>query len=205
MTTQTGPARLSNETRAPGTVRANRLLIALVGLVLALLGLATLAAGLGVLGSAAEKKPVLDGTAQDWLTGHSWIWWAVAGAGLLIALISLRWLLGQASSNRVSTLRVGEDTDGGRTRLYAAALTDAVENEIESYRGVTRARAHLSGSPSAPRLSLTVALDGRVDVAEVQQRISSQAVDHARQALSAESLPTRLEFGVPKVAGRDVR
>lgn len=203
--TQSGPATLSHETRSPGAVRANRFLIGLIGLILLLAGLATLGISLGIYDQAAQDEPVINSTADGWLQEHSWIWWAIAGAGVLIALVCLWWLLAQAASNRVSNLRVEDRTEGGRTSVDASALTDALEGEIESYRGVERAKAHLSGSASAPRLSLNVSLDGRVDVAEVHQRITTDALPHARQALSADSLPTRLELSLPRSSSRDVR
>jgi hypothetical protein len=206
MTTVTGgPSTLSAETRSPGAVRTNRTLLALVGLLLLLIGLATLALGTGLLNPPAQDQPVLNTTADTWLEGHSWIWWPIAAAGVLIALLCLRWLLAQARSNRVSSLRIGERTPEGHTTVAGSALTAALENEVEGYRGVQRTHAHLTGSPSAPRLSLTVTLDGRVPVKEVQQQITDQAIAHARQALSVQTLPTRLEMSLPRSSTRDIR
>jgi hypothetical protein len=202
---RSGPATLSAETRAPGIVRVNRLFIALFGLVLLLLGLGALGLGLGVLNPAAEHQPVLNSTADSWLAAHSWMWWVIAGAGAVIALVCLWWLVAQGRSNRIATLRVEDQSQDGRTSMSAGALTDALEQEVGSYRGVDRARAHLSGSPSRPRLSLTVGLDGRINVADVQQRITTEAITHARQALSADTLPTRVEFTLPRSGNRDIR
>lgn len=204
-TVQSGPATLPTETRSPGAVRANRVLLALVGLILLLLGAATLALGIGLLNPPAQDQPVLNSTADTWLGAHSWIWWLIAAAGVLIALVCLRWLLVQVRSNRVSALRIGERTEDGHTTVAGGALTGALEREIGDYRGVDDVRAHLTGSPTAPRLSLSVALDGRVPVAEIQERITTQALADARQAMTVDSLPARLELTVPRSGTRDVR
>lgn len=204
-TVQAGPATLPSETRSPGTVRTNRALIGLTGLLLLLIGLATLALALGLLNPPAQDQPVVNGVADSWIDGHSWIWWPIAAAGVLVALLCLWWLAAQARSNRVSTVRIEERTDAGRTTVAASALTDAVETEVESYRGVDRARAHLSGTPTAPTLTLTVVLDGRVAVAQVQDQVVTGALAHARRALDVDALPTRLELTLPRAASRDVR
>ncbi|MCO7218349.1 alkaline shock response membrane anchor protein AmaP [Klenkia sp. PcliD-1-E] len=204
-TVQAGPATLAPETRSPAAVRTNRALLGLGGLLLLATGLATLALGTGLLNPPAQEEPVLNEVADGWLDSHSWIWWPIAGAGVLIAAICLWWLLAQARSNRVSTLRVGERTDAGRTTIAASALTDAVETDVESIRGVARAHAHLAGTPTAPTMTLTVALDGRVDVAQVQAQVIGEAIEHARSALAVDTLPTRLEFTVPRTVARDIR
>lgn len=204
-TVQAGPATLASETRAPGAVRTNRALLVLGGLVLLLAGLATLGLGTGLLNPPARHEPVLNEVADGWFDDHSWVWWPIAAGGVLVALLCLWWLLAQARSNRVSTLRIGERTEQGRTTVAASALTDAVETEVESYRGVDRARAHLSGTATAPTLTLAVTLDGRVDVPRVQEEVVEEALAHARAALAVETLPTRLEFTVPRSVARDVR
>ncbi|MCO7218360.1 alkaline shock response membrane anchor protein AmaP [Klenkia sp. PcliD-1-E] len=204
-TVQAGPATLPTETRSPGAVRTNRLLLVLAGVLLLTAGLLTLALGTGLLNPPAQDQAVLNHVADTWLTSHSWVWWPIAAGGVLLMVLCAWWLLAQARSNRVSTLRIGERTGQGRTTIAASALTDAIEADVETYRGVTRARAHLSGTISAPTLTLTVALDGRVDVDQVQQQVSEQALTHARTALGVASLPTRLELTVPRTTARDVR
>ena len=204
-TVRSSPATLPAQTRSPGAVRTNRALLTLLGLLLLLAGLATLALGTGLLNPPAQDQPVLNTTADTWFTDHSWVWWPIAAGGVIIAAICLWWLLAQARSDRVSSLRIGERTEEGRTTVSASALTDAITDEVQSYRGVRRAHAHLSGTATAPDLTLTVDLDGRVDVAQVQAEILDGALAHARQALDVDTLPTRLEFTVPRRLDRDVR
>lgn len=205
ITVQAGPATLAPETRSPGVVRTNRTLLVLGALLLLAAGLATLTLGTGLLNPPAQDQPVLNGVADSWINSHSWIWWPIAAGGVLIALLCLWWLLAQARSNRVSTLRLGERTETGRTTVASSALTDALETEVESYRGVDRARAHLTGATTAPALTLSVTVDGRVPVAQVHRQVVDEALAHARAALDVDELPTRLEFTVPRSPARDVR
>src|SRR5690606_29973306 len=104
----------------------------------------------------------------------------------------------QARTDRVPSLDLEEDSSRGRTRLDTDALTDAVTDEVESYRGVEAATARLMDKHAAPWLSPRVRLDGRVPPGEVCRRIEADAIAHSRTALSAEALPARVELIVPR-------
>jgi hypothetical protein len=192
-------ATLPPESRSPATSRANRLLLLLLGLVLLAAGTAGLLAGLGGFGSRRADQPVLtEQVARFADRNTAWFWPVVAMVAVIIGLLALGWLLIQARTNRMSGLDLEADRSHGRTRLEADALTGAMTGEIESYRGVAGASARLHGDSVRPRLSVRVDLDGRVDPGEVRRRVESEALAHARSALSAERLPTRLELVVPK-------
>ncbi len=203
--TPRGPATLAAETRAPGTVRVNRTFFTVLGLLLAAAGAAGLATALGLFGRRLSDQPVLGPTVEDFVAANRWFWPVLAIAAGLLALLCLWWLLLQTRSNRISELRLVTDPQRGHTDLTTRALTHALIDEIEGYHGVTRATAHLSGTSAAPKLSLTVALDGRVGPAEIHRRIAAEAIPHARQALSTDHLPTRLELQLPRTQHRDVR
>jgi hypothetical protein len=196
---------LAPTSRAPGTRRANRTVLALIGLVLLAAGAAGIAAGTGLFGDRVRTDKVIPQDTRDWVAEHDWFWLAVAAAGILLALLALRWLLAQASTNRVSYLDVESDRSAGRTVLSGGAVTDAVAAEIGSYRGVAGASAHLLGTRGAPTLLLHITLDGRGDPAEVRTRIQAEAVAHVRQALDAPDLPVRLELRLAGASRRDLR
>ncbi|PRY50647.1 hypothetical protein LY71_103211 [Geodermatophilus tzadiensis] len=200
-----GPAALLPRTRARGVVRANRVVLALLGLLLAAAGAAALAVVLGLFGSRLADRPVLDTPVAGFVDARPWAWPVVGVAGALLALLCLRWLLAQARSDRVTRLPLARDPRRGDTELDAAALTGAVEDEVEGYHGVTRARAGLSGAATAPLLTLTVTLDGRVDAGELHTRVVDSAIAHARQALGRPDLPARVELVLPRRTRRDVR
>lgn len=196
---------LAPTSRAPGTRRANRTVLALIGLVLLAAGVAGIAAGTGLFGDRVRTDKVIRQGTRDWVAAHDWFWLVVAAAGILVALLALRWLFAQTSSNRVSFLDVESDRSAGRTVLSGAAVTDAVAGEIGGYRGVERASAHLLGTRGAPTLLLHATLDGKGDPAEVRARIQAEAVAHARQALDAPELPVRLELRLAGASRRDLR
>jgi membrane protein implicated in regulation of membrane protease activity len=188
-------------TRTPGAVRTNRAVLALLGLLLLAAGVLTLLVGLRVLGDGPADRAVVDGAVDD-VARAGWFWPVVGAAALLVAALSAWWLTVQARTDRLARLRLDDDAAGGRTLLEGTALTRAVEDEVADLPGVTRATAHLSGTPSAPRLHLRVRLDGRVDPADVHRAITGQVLVHARAALELDRLPTRVELDLPRGAAR---
>lgn len=200
-----GPAYLSAETRAPGTVRTNRVVLAFLGLVLLLAGTSAVLVGLGVFGSARAGRPIIDSPLETFVSDNRWIWAIVAVAAALLALFSLLWLLMQARSNRLSTLALDEDRSGGYTVLGASALSEAVVRDIQDLRGVDRATAHIQGTPPDHELSVQVVLDGKVPAGEIHQQIVGTVIADARRALAVDSLATRLEIELPKVPQRNIR
>jgi hypothetical protein len=200
----TGPAALLPEARSRRTVRTNRVVLALVGLLLAVGGAAVLATGTGLFGARVAREPVISRTVERFVDANTWLWPVAGAVAVVLALLSLLWLLRQGRADRVGELPLVRD-ERGHTDLTAAALTGALEDEVEGYRGATRASAVLTGSTAAPRLSLTVTLDGRVPPAELHARLVEQAVAHARTAVGRPDLPVRIELLLPRHPRRDVR
>lgn len=198
-------ATLQPTSRAPGTRRANRSLLAFIGLLLLAAGAAGIAAGTGLFGDKIRTDKVIPQYTREWVAAHDWFWLAVAAGSVLIALLALRWIFAQASTTRVSHLDLEADRRSGRTVLAGGAVTGAVAEEIESYRGVDGASAHLLGTRGAPTLLVHATLDGRVDPAEVRRRIQTDALAHARQALDRPDLPIRLELRLAGASRRDPR
>lgn len=200
-----GPNALSAETRQPGTVRTNRIVLGVLGLFLLGSGVFALLAGLGVLGRSLRLQFLLPPSVDEFVATNPWFWWAVAGAAAILALLCFWWLSIQVRSDRVSAILVSDDRTAGSTSLDANAFTDALEAEVGSYRGVKAVSAYLSGSPHRYRTTVRVALDGRIDAGDIHDRILGQALPMARGALSVTDLPCRLEFELPKESARDIR
>lgn len=195
---------LPPRSRAPRVVRANRVIIGLIGLILLLAGAAGLLAAFGVFGSTLENEAVLSPRVDRFVDRHDWFWPALAALTAVIALLALWWLIVQVRTNRLRGINVASGRDG-HTYLHGGAVIDALQTEIESYRGVSKARARLSGTRSAPRLTLVVTLDGRVGAGEVRHRVEEQALDHARSAVGTDGLPTRVDLVLPRATRRNVR
>jgi hypothetical protein len=177
---------------------ANRTVLALLGLLLLGGGAAGLAAGFGAFG---DPPSVLPEPARRFEDQQPWFWWAVAGGCLLVALLALRWLLAQLHTDRIGRLDLTRDDREGRTVVHAGALTDAVEEEARSLRGVVGASARLV-EDRARTLTLAVELADHADVAEVRRGIEDRVVAHARQAVDDPELPVDVELRPGRRSGR---
>ena len=169
-----------------------------------------LAAG-GVFGHTFQHRRLVDNQFARYFGAHgTWLWPAIAGAGLVVALICIVWLLRLLfSTDRAGSITVVTDSaptastgpSGGRTTLAASALTQAVSQEIQGYHGVAAARARIIGNSSDPTLVLDVSLNRRADLPTLVQRIEREAIRHAREALERANLPVKLDIAVTDKAG----
>ena len=182
----------------------NRTVITLLGLVLLAAAGLGLAYSFGAFGDG--EHPLVPQEMRDFAQDQPWLWWAVAGGCLLIALLALRWLLAQLHTDRVSRLDLTTDDRDGLTTLHAGALTDAVETETEQLRGVVGASAHLRDRRGR-RLVLNVDLAEYADIAEVRSAVEDRVIAHARQAVDDPDLPVDVELrpSASRSGGRGVR
>ena len=178
--------------------RTNRILLLLLALLLIAVGAAAGAASIGAFGTATRHSTLIANP-----TGHffgaqgDWLWPVAAAAAAILALLALRWLLALlVSTDRAGDLPITPGGSAGRTTLAARALTEAVAEEIESYRGVSSARARLIGDPANPKLVVTAVLEETADLAALRQRIETSALTHARSAVGSPSLPAQLDLTV---------
>jgi hypothetical protein len=184
------------------TGRGNRYGLTIVGLILTAAGAAALTVGLGVLGTARAHTALLTPAQTRYVHAHGWFWPAVAVLAGVVALAGLRWLFVQTRRDRVGLLSLETDRRRGATRIQSDVATGALEDEVASYPGVTRARAHLTGSPAQPELALTVAAERHADLAGLRTLIHDGAVAHLRAALEQDRLPTRLTLRLDAARAR---
>jgi hypothetical protein len=174
----------------------NRIVLAVVGLLLVAAAGAGLAAGQGVWGPEVARQPLLDPALQDVAERHTWLWGAIAVTGLLVAGSACRWLAVQLHTGRIRVLDLESDPRTGTTTMPASALTDAVAAEISGYRGVRRVTARAIGTAARPRVVLHVDLADRASLGEVRRRVADEAIAHLRTALRDDGLPVQLELAV---------
>ncbi|MBA9007627.1 alkaline shock response membrane anchor protein AmaP [Thermomonospora cellulosilytica] len=167
----------------------NRIGLTIVGLLLLAGGGAALARALGVWGQGAAREPLLTDGLRTLPDTYGWFWYAVAVGAVLVTLLALAWLLAQSRSEKLGGLSL-DDRSGGSTKVSAAALTSAVEEDVAAHPGVEKARARLLGSRRHPRLVMTVAYGVRADPAELRGEVVPAAVARLRNALDRETLPT---------------
>ncbi len=182
---------------------ANRTIAGLLGLLLLAAGGLGLAVSFGAFGNS--RQPLLPQPMRDYATDQPWLWWAVAAVCLVLALLGLRWLLAQLHTDRLGRLDLTTDDRDGRTIVHTSALTDAVEAEVESLRGVSGASAHMLDR-RGQRLTLAVDLTEYADIAELRHVLEDRVVGHARRAIDDPDLPVDIELrpGKARSAGRGV-
>jgi hypothetical protein len=178
--------------------RTNRIILLLLAVLLIAVGIAAGAASTGVFGTATRHSRLTANPAGDFIGAQGgWLWPVAAVAAAILVLLTLRWLLALLfSTDRSGDLLIHSGGSGGRTTLATGALTEAVAEEIEGYRGVNSARARLLGEPEDPELIVTAALEETADLVALRQRIETGALTHARSAVGNPSLPTQLDLTV---------
>jgi hypothetical protein len=178
--------------------RANRTILILFALLLIAVGLDAGAASIGVYGQGTKNSTLMDNPTGRYFGAHGvWLWFVVAAVALVICLLALRWLIALLfSTDRSGDLLIRSSTGAGRTTLAHGALADAVAEEIEGYRGVDSARARLIGDADDPELVVTTVLEETADFTALRQRIETEALTHAREALGNMSLPIQLDLTV---------
>ena len=178
--------------------RPNRVMLILLALVLIAAGGAIGAASLGVFGHFTQHSMLLVNPAGHYVGSHgAWLWPVIAVAGVVIAMLALRWLAALLfSTDRAGDLVIAPNDPAARTTLAAGALTGAVVNEIEGYRGVNSVRARLIGSASDPRLVVLATLEESANLARLRERLEAEALTHAREAMASPEMPVQLDLTV---------
>lgn len=187
--------------------RTNRVVLAIVGLLLLAAGIAALVAGAGGFGATLADRALVDNAVADFIARNGdWFWPVLGVVALIVALLSLWWIakLLLFSTDRVGTVELPARGRADRTTVVAGAVTDAVSREIEGYGGVESARATLTGSADRPALAVTVDAQRTADLAALRHRIESEAIDHARQALDRPDLPVTLDLTIRRREGARV-
>jgi hypothetical protein len=182
----------------------NRTVLALIGLVLLAAGVGGLLLSLNLIANETGQSPVVPDTVAGFVARTSWLPWAAAAAAVVVALLGLWWLLAQFRVDWPGQLDLTGDRPDGTTTLTAGALTDAVEDDAASIRGVTGASASLRSKP-ARRLDLTVDLAAFADLGEVRRRLEQQTAARTRQVIDQPSLPIRIELRPTRRERRLVR
>jgi hypothetical protein len=178
--------------------RTNRSILLVVALLSIAAGAAGGAASVGAFGTATEHHPLIANRTGAFIgTQGDWLWPVAAAAAAVLVLLALRWLLALLfSTGRSGDLPIPTGGSAGRTTLAARSLTEAVAEEVESYRGVNSARARLLGDPAEPGLVVVATLEETADFAALRQRIETGALTHARSAVGDPSLAVQLDLTV---------
>jgi len=180
--------------------RLNRAALILLGLLLSIGASAGLALGAGAFGAPNSRRQLLELQVSGYADRTPWFWWVVAAGSVLVALLALSWLLAQARTDRIGWIDLAVGDPQGSTVVHAGAVTEAVEQEVGSFIGVTSASARLRGDRTR-RLDLIVGLSESADLTQVRNRLQQQTVANLRQVLDAPDLPVHVQLR-PAPGGR---
>ncbi|AHH16533.1 hypothetical protein NONO_c17320 [Nocardia nova SH22a] len=181
--------------------RLNRVLLAVIGLLVILAGAYAIAAYAGELSWVDPDARLVPGTAEP----SPWVFVAVVAGAVVVALVALRWLAAQFV-RMPSRIRwhIGTVGSSGETLLDSNVAAAPVVADIESYDEVRSAQASLTGHARTPELHLVVTAEPDADLTALRRRILTDAVSRLRQALGVDTLPVSLELRLVG-RGRTVR
>lgn len=185
----------------------NRSLLTLIGLLLVLAGLAVGVLGLGLL---ANRTPVAVPSPGDPLLPQnlslaSWVPYVVIVVAVLVGLGCLRWLVAQTNRRPVAqTWRLPTEAGQGRTEVDSDVAAAAFVAEVETYPGVARAAAYITGSHAQPAVHLTLTTTDQAPVDELRERIDTIALPRLREALELDSVAAEvlIRLGTRQPANR---
>jgi uncharacterized membrane protein len=185
--------------------RTNRFMLSLIGLIALLLGVGGLLAAGGVFGHHFQHSQLVANRLSRYVGNHGvWLWPAIAAVTLVLVLLALVWMLRLLfSTDRASGVNIAtagkpkqDGQTAGRTTMAATAMSQAVASEIETYHGVSSAKARILGDPQDPTLAIEVTASRQSELRQLIERIEAGAITHARSALERSDLPVRLDIAV---------
>lgn len=174
--------------------RLNRSLLLLLAIVLLLAAVFVLLLGFGVLAMLGLPSPDRGAALTPaTLSPPTWVAYLAIVVAVILGLLCVRWLIAQTIRKPSSgTWRLENDPATGTTRLDAASAVDPLVAEVETYPGVHRASARLSGTVARPMLHLVVGTEDAADITALRRRIDDEAIPRLRQALDLPVLPADL-------------
>ncbi|MFE1958964.1 alkaline shock response membrane anchor protein AmaP [Streptomyces sp. NPDC059479] len=187
--------------------KTNRVLLALLGLVLLGGGLLVFAGGAGIYRRwnlsppadwplTAPQNVLFPRADQASWADQGWWWPSVIAALALLMLLALSWLLAQARRRRPRQLSVA-DTPRKAVTVSDHVVDDALTTDLNTLPGVRRARARVSGPPSRPQARIGLTLDLGSTPEQVLKDVRS-AVERARRSAGWDELPTRVRLAVAR-------
>ncbi|MFI2199214.1 alkaline shock response membrane anchor protein AmaP [Streptomyces sp. NPDC020192] len=182
--------------------RLNRVLLALVGLLLLVLGGAVLAVGLGAPVPSwwphTSPHDALLSRAERTRWRHADWWWpAVLATLAVVVLVALWWLTADLRRRRLGEILV-DTGDGGSALLRGRALELALAQDAVQQEGVAHTEVLLRGRRTAPTARIWLQLEPHVDPARALDDFTAQALTRARESARLESLPAEVRLRAVK-------
>ncbi|WP_411103028.1 alkaline shock response membrane anchor protein AmaP [Streptomyces sp. cmx-4-9] len=185
----------------------NRILLALVGIVLMGAGLLMLAGGFDVYREWRLAPPsgwpltrgeavLLSAADRDRWTREGWWWPVVIAALAVVLLLALWWLLAQLHRSRPGPVPLRGEPGVAGAELRESALSEALAADVRRQPGVAGAQARLVGTRRHPTADLDVTLSPDGEPQAVMRTLCEGPLARARQSTGWADLPARARLRV---------
>ena len=197
--------------------RRNRVRWTVIALLLLAAGTVGALIAFDLVSGVDGRTPLLpDAAAHGWRRARGWRLPALAAVGLLLALYGWRVLLAQLRRGG-GRYGIGDldlttplDTPGGepsgktgRTVVKGAALSHALEADLQRLSGVDRALVGLFGSPQSPDLRAQVDVVGAANLGHVRRQVE-RALERLASTSGAPPRSATVTFRVVQGENRRV-
>jgi hypothetical protein len=174
---------------------ANRIAMAVIGLVLAGIGVGALIRGLNLYSQVFgdPRAAVVDQAARAFAHRNTWFWVALAAAMFVIVTATLYWIAEQFRRDALHVIRCEPDPQEGTTNVSTRGLSDALRDDLCNNPGLRSAHAKFVGDPVTPRLHLQVTVDPSTDPAAAKDQIR-RALRRLRGAIETERIHTMVSI-----------
>ncbi|WP_431948611.1 alkaline shock response membrane anchor protein AmaP [Actinacidiphila sp. bgisy167] len=173
----------------------NRVVLALAGLALLLVGAVVLSCATGLLRRpySGPDDVLLSKDDRTRYADASW-WWPVVLAVLALSVLcALWWLLAQVRDRTLRRVAVDADDDGVAL-LRGRALEEVVAADAEQLPGVDCATTLVTGTPTAPRVRLELALSPNAVPVDVLTGLDAAVLERARAGAGLPPLPAEVRL-----------
>lgn len=176
----------------------DRLAVAVVGLLLVAGGLMVLDFCLELSGGFPDRPnttPVVDALDASWWP------WAAGGAGVVLVLGGLWWLLARLPRRSSSSTRLSGSGPEGRLVVDLSSVADAVAEQLASLAPLARSRATVVSTRGGALLEVRADLAEGADLASVTE--AAQVVEgDVRAAFPDDDVAVRVLVAAPPPARR---
>ncbi|MFD3442902.1 hypothetical protein ACFWU3_36060 [Streptomyces sp. NPDC058685] len=169
----------------------NRLLLAIVGVLLLAAGVFALARHYARLTSLEPHATLIPAPGSP----PTWIWWVTAAVAITLGLLMLRWTAAQTARRpKHQTWHLEQNPEQGSTELATDTATVPFLKEVTTYPGVHNAHATIAGTRQHPTLVMRISTEQDSDLTTIGRHLKDNGLPRLRQALDLDTLPVTVEY-----------